>query len=690
MKIIKQRDLKDCGVCSLASIIQNYGGYVSLERIRLDTKTTNNGTNALNIIEASKKYGFDAIGIKVPNLENDAIKLPAIAHLTLKNGYNHYVVIYKITKNKVIIMDPSKGKVVESKKDFYQNWTNVLLIFYPKRKITVFEKGENLLNLFLKIFYHEKKLFIYIIIFSIFLTIFTVIGSYYFQIMVEAITLNYHKSYLKFFVIVFGTALILKLIFNYIRDYLENYINKNIDCLLNVNFINHIFNLPLEVIVSRSAGEIMLRVNELANLKNLFSEIFISCLLDFMLMFISIPLLYNISSSLFLAFFLCLLVYFVIGLISSKLIFKKVYQNLEYESNYNNVLLENITMFNSIKNLNIVEKRLKTIYKSLVEFLFDSFKFSRNINTINNLKRIISDISFFIINTWGFYLVYKSKLNITELVTFNTLLAYFYNPLKNCIDSIPKYNFLKATYAKINDFLSVDIEKKEKIYKLLNNNIFIDKLSYSYNKENKIFDNYTLNIKSGSFVCLKGESGSGKSTLCKILDKYILDYTGNVFIGNENLKDINRATIRKNITYVNQNEALISDTIRENIILGRKIEEQQFLEICKICCIDKIVDNKIMRFNTTINNEKNNISGGEAQRIILARALLNKFEILILDEALSEVDYDLENKILANIKEKYKGKTIIYITHKNILNVFDKVITFRRNNELRRVTKNRL
>lgn len=690
MKIIKQRDLKDCGVCSLASIIQNYGGYVSLERIRLDTKTTNNGTNALNIIEASKKYGFDAIGIKVPNLENDAIKLPAIAHLTLKNGYNHYVVIYKITKNKVIIMDPSKGKVVKSKKDFYQNWTNVLLIFYPKRKITVFEKGENLLNLFIKIIYHEKKLFIYIIIFSIFLTIFTVIGSYYFQIMVEAITLNYHKSYLKFFVIVFGLALILKLIFNYIREYLENYINKNIDCLLNVNFINHIFNLPLEVIVSRSAGEIMLRVNELANLKNLFSDIFISCLLDFMLMFISIPLLYNISSSLFLAFFLCLLVYFVIGLISSKLIFKKVYQNLEYESNYNNVLLENITMFNSIKNLNIVEKRLKTIYKSLVEFLFDSFKFSRNINTINNLKRIISDISFFIINTWGFYLVYKSKLNIAELVTFNTLLAYFYNPLKNCIDSIPKYNFLKATYAKINDFLSVDIEKKEKIYKLLNNNIFIDKLSYSYNKENKIFDNYTLNIKSGNFVCLKGESGSGKSTLCKILDKYILDYTGNVFIGNENLKDINRATIRKNITYVNQNEALISDTIRENIILGRKIEEQQFLEICKICCIDKIVDNKIMRFNTTINNEKNNISGGEAQRIILARALLNKFEILILDEALSEVDYDLENKILANIKEKYKGKTIIYITHKNILNVFDKVITFRRNNELRRVTKNRL
>ena len=160
MKIIRQRDFKDCGVCSLASIIEYYGGYVSLEKLRLDTKATNEGTTALNIIEASKKYGFDAMGIKVANLTSDKVSLPAIAHMQGKNGLNHYVVIYKITNDKVILMDPAKGKVVKSKDDFYEEWSHILLIFHPQRKITVFQKENTLIGIFLKIIMQEQKLFI--------------------------------------------------------------------------------------------------------------------------------------------------------------------------------------------------------------------------------------------------------------------------------------------------------------------------------------------------------------------------------------------------------------------------------------------------------------------------------------------------------------------------------------------------
>ena len=185
MKIIRQRDFKDCGVCSLASIIEYYNGYVSLEKIRLDVKASNEGTSALNIIEASKKYGFDSIGIKVNSLEDSKIRLPAIAHINLKNGMQHYVVIYKITKNKVILMDPAKGKVVKTKQEFYQEWSKVLLIFYPKSKIITFKKENNLFNIFLDILFKEKKLFVTIIIMSIFMMIFTITSSYYFQIMIN-------------------------------------------------------------------------------------------------------------------------------------------------------------------------------------------------------------------------------------------------------------------------------------------------------------------------------------------------------------------------------------------------------------------------------------------------------------------------------------------------------------------------
>lgn len=674
MKIIRQRDFKDCGVCSLASIIEYYGGYVSLEKLRLDTKATNEGTTALNIIEASKKYGFDAMGIKVANLTSDKVSLPAIAHMQGKNGLNHYVVIYKITNDKVILMDPAKGKVVKSKDDFYEEWSHILLIFHPQRKITVFQKENTLIGIFLKIIMQEQKLFILIIISSIFLIVFTIIGSYYFQVMIDAINLNYPLIYLKIFVVVFGLLVILKLVFGYLRRYFENYLNKNIDCLLNSNFLNHIFNLPLEVITSRTSGEIITRVSELANIKNLFTEIFITCLLDFALMLTSLPLLYSISNKLFLALFLSLLLYLVVGIITSKIIYQKAYQNIELEAEFNNILLENVQMLSSIKNLNVTDNRLSKLETSLSALLYDNFKLGKFWTNENFGKNAIYELGFFIINTWGFYLIFKGKLEITALVTFNTLLGLFLDPIKNCIDSLPKYNFVKATFSKINDFLSLNKETLGQKEKLSNNKIIIKNLSFSYDSLKSTFNHFNLFIKPGEFVSLKGRSGSGKSTLCKILDKYITNYKGEIIIGNRNIKDLSIATIRENITYVGQNEALISGSIKENILLDREIDSKRFTQICNICGIEQIVFKKALRYETSINNDSANISGGEAQRIILARAILNDFEILILDEALSEVDYQTERKIIKNLKHYFPSKTIIYITHKNHDQLFDRVI----------------
>ena len=492
--------------------------------------------------------------------------------------------------------------------------------------------------------------------------------------MIDAINLNYPLIYLKIFVVVFGLLVILKLVFGYLRRYFENYLNKNIDCLLNSNFLNHIFNLPLEVITSRTSGEIITRVSELANIKNLFTEIFITCLLDFALMLTSLPLLYSISNKLFLALFLSLLLYLVVGIITSKIIYQKAYQNIELEAEFNNILLENVQMLSSIKNLNVTDNRLSKLETSLSALLYDNFKLGKFWTNENFGKNAIYELGFFIINTWGFYLIFKGKLEITALVTFNTLLGLFLDPIKNCIDSLPKYNFVKATFSKINDFLSLNKETLGQKEKLSNNKIIIKNLSFSYDSLKSTFNHFNLFIKPGEFVSLKGRSGSGKSTLCKILDKYITNYKGEIIIGNRNIKDLSIATIRENITYVGQNEALISGSIKENILLDREIDSKRFTQICNICGIEQIVFKKALRYETSINNDSTNISGGEAQRIILARAILNDFEILILDEALSEVDYQTERKIIKNLKHYFPSKTIIYITHKNHDQLFDRVI----------------
>ena len=673
MKIVRQQDEKDCGVCSLLSIIRYYKGNVPLEQLRLDARTNNEGTTALNLVLASQKYGFDAVGMKVENL-NDIKRLPAIAHLNLKKGYSHYVVIEKITKDKIILMDPAKGKVVKFLWEFQKEWSGVVLIFYPKQKIMVLKNDVTLFTIFKKVFISEKNLIKIIVLVSFLLTIFTIALGYYFQ-MFNSLYLNkYPINYLKVLVLVFAIFTCFKLFLTYYRSYLENHLNKNIDCLITSDFLKHLFNLPLNVITSRKSGEILSRVNELTSIKGLITEIFITYTLDFLIVVITTFLLIRISSKLFLILFLTTIFYLFVGIITKKSIFEKAYQNISIESEFNNTVLENIKMINSIKNLDAVDDTLKKIERKLTHYLYDTYKVNTILNKINIFKVSCYEIGFFLINTFGFYFVYKGIINMIDLITFNALLNLYFEPLKNIVDSIPKYSFMKASITKINDFLGVRAEILGEEASTDGYDISINNLNYSYNKYQNVLKSVNLNIKEGEFVLLQGASGSGKSTLCSILNKYITDYTGDILFGTMNYKDLSIKTIRDNIVYVGQNENIFTGSIKENITFGNKVSDLNFDKICKICKVDDVANKKTFRYESLIGSDEGNISGGEKQRIILARAVLKDFNVLILDEALSEVDIKLELEILKSIRENYKDKTIIYISHKKYSNIFDKVI----------------
>lgn len=674
MKIVRQQDEKDCGVCSLLSIIRYYKGNVPLEQLRLDARTNNEGTTALNLVLASQKYGFDAVGMKVENV-NDIKRLPAIAHLNLEKGYSHYVVVEKITKDKIILMDPAKGKVVKFLWEFQKEWSGVVLIFYPKQKIMVLKNDVTLFTIFKKVFISEKNLIKIIVLVSFLLTIFTIALGYYFQ-MFNSLYLNkYPINYLKVLVLVFAIFTCFKLFLTYYRSYLENHLNKNIDCLITSDFLKHLFNLPLNVITSRKSGEILSRVNELTSIKGLITEIFITYTLDFLIVVITTFLLIRISSKLFLILFLTTIFYLFVGIITKKSIFEKAYQNISIESEFNNTVLENIKMINSIKNLDAVDGTLNKIERKLTHYLYDTYKVNTILNKINIFKVSCYEIGFFLINTFGFYFVYKGIINMIDLITFNALLNLYFEPLKNIVDSIPKYSFMKASITKINDFLGVHAEILGEEASIDGYDISINNLNYSYNKYQNVLKSVNLNIKEGEFVLLQGASGSGKSTLCSILNKYITDYTGDILFGKMNYKDLSIKTIRDNIVYVGQNENIFTGSIKENITFGHEVSDLEFKKVCNICKVDDIAYKKTFRYESLIGSDEGNISGGEKQRIILARAVLKDFNVLILDEALSEVDIKLELEILKSIRENYKDKTIIYISHKKYPNVFDKVIS---------------
>ena len=168
--IVKQHDIKDCGICCLKSIMRYYGGDIPLETLRLDAKTNKNGTTAFNLIKTAQRYGFNAIGKKITEIEDNKL-LPAIAHVELPNGLNHYVVVTKINKNILTVMDPAKGIKKYTKEEFYKIWTNIILIFKPYHAIPHIKTHNTLKEITLKILKEEKTLIIKLFLINIFTTV---------------------------------------------------------------------------------------------------------------------------------------------------------------------------------------------------------------------------------------------------------------------------------------------------------------------------------------------------------------------------------------------------------------------------------------------------------------------------------------------------------------------------------------
>lgn len=670
--IVKQNDIKDCGICCLESIIKYYNGFIPLETLRMDTKTANNGTTAYNLIKTAKKYGFNAMGKKNINLNNKNIILPAIAHIITDKGLNHFVVIYKISDKFVYLMDPAKGYIKEKKEIFEKKWTNIILIFKPYKKIPLYKNQKNLKNLFLSIVSNQKKLILQIIITNIFITILSIISSYYFKIVISSLENNYINSTI-FIIIIFLILNIYKIYFHYVKNNLSIYLNKNIDLLIIPEFISHIIKLPLNVITSRTTGEILTRVRELNNIKELFSEVLITILLNVFLSLGSIFFLYNISSQLFLILCIIAFIYIIIGTTTSPIILKKLNDNIDLETEFNSLLSEKVDSIESIKNLSIVSKETDKLENSYADFQENTFNYSKFLNIIITVKKIINDIGVFFISSYGIFLINQNKLTLLSLITFNMLISYFIEPVEETIDLIPKYLLIKLSVNKISEFINIETENIGNLEKFSNGDIEFQHISYTYDDYNKIINDLSLKIKSKSHVIIKGGTGSGKSTLCKMINHNINDYHGNILINGINIKDYSLKTLRKNILYVSQREKIFNDTILNNITINKKVTKEELKEILNITKVNEIIDKKSLRLESILYDEGFNLSGGEKQRIILARSILLKPEILILDESLSEVDSNTETEILNNIDKYLKDTTIIYISHTNT-NCFKNII----------------
>ena len=658
----KQEGLKDCAAACMQMIIKYYNGYISINDLNEMLETTKEGVSAFKIIEVSNKIGFKATGIRLNLLElNKSVTLPVIAHVVI-NNYNHYIVVYKIDsfKKSVIIADPQSKIKTISFKEFESIWTNVIINLYPVKPIEHrnYEKHLNYKNIILK----NKKTIFQLCYISFIYMILSIVASFYMKYVFDNYLSNFHLIFTVF--ILFIIINLYKIFTNLIRTKILIDLNKNIDIDLSLDIFSKILSLPYGYYRNKTTGEIITRYTELSKIRETISKVLLTLFLDLPLCITSLIIMYFLNSKLTMISLIAVLLYTIIVIAYNRILNDTILEAQIKKAEMNTVLIESINGFETIKGLNLYDYINLKFENKYIKYLKNVIKIDSILNIKENLKEIVNQLIEMIIIFTGVIYVRSETITIGTLMTYNSILVFFLAPIRNLLSLDNSIIESKRIVKRVNEML-----KKEENVKKINivyGDILIKSLSFKQN-EKIILNKINLYISKGEKVIITGKSGSGKSTLLKILMNYYNDYQGEIKINGINIKSINL----KNV-YISQNETLFTDTIYNNIVLGNN--DSNFSEIVKMCYVDEII-NSNLGYNQIIEENGFNISGGQKQRIILARSIINEFDLLLIDEGLNQIDVELERKILKNLFNKFHDKTIIIVSHRlENMDLYDKLI----------------
>lgn len=679
-EVVRQEDLTDCGACCLKMIIKYYGGDYPLFHIKQLTHTDQFGTNAFLIKEAALKLGLNA---KVVNGNLEDIKeedLPIIAHVIPNKSYEHFIVIYKLDKKHalVTIADPALGKRVITYADFFEISSSNFIFFDANKKLAKITSSKRINNLVIETFTNNKKIFVYIILFSVIFIFLNICSSYAFKFLIDNVYLYSNIDNLVFFFIVFNFINVFKNIFQYIRINMINYFNFKLDKILITKLFNHLIYLPFLYYKNKSSSDVINRINDLIDVKNNLTKIFLSIVIDGLLAFSILIVLFKINFLLTILSLFLVLIYLFIIVITSPIYNYYIEEEKVKGSEVNSFLHSNLRNMDSIKNLNIedyVSNKFVNLYE---KFYFLNKKNTKFSNKVMFIKNMVHDIYFIFLYYIASKLIISDKFNLALFITYISLLSYFIDPIKNIIDLNFDIKNLNLSLKRVNELFDIKKEEflvDEKYQKnVVKGDIEFKNITYSYNGYQNILKEFSLKIKENSRVLISGETGSGKSTIARILMNYFAPDKGEVLINNKSISSYNLINIRKDITYISQNETIYKDSLYNNIVLNESIIYDEFLNICKICKVDEIVNKHKFKYDMNLEEDGFGLSGGEKSRIFLARALIKKSSIYIFDETLSNIDVEKEKEILKNVFDNFKTSTFIVITHRLVnKKLFNKV-----------------
>lgn len=678
---IRQRDITDCGPACIASVAAWHRSYIPVARIRQTAGTDKKGTSALGLVRAFEAIGMTAKGVRCKAESLNQVPLPAIAHLILSNKLHHYVVIYGVSEKNVKIMDPATGRIENRKrKEFEQQWSGILIISAPGG--TFQPSGRQVTNRkrFLYLMKPHRRIFVQAIIGAMLYTLLGFSTSVYIQKLTDYIIVFQLKHALHIAGIVMLLLIFFQIVLSVVKNTMILRTGQIIDARLILGYYKHLLRLPQQFFDSMRVGEIISRINDAAKIRQFLSDTFINIILNVLILIFSCIILFLFHWKLAILVTMILPAYGVIYAITNRINRKQERIIMEKSAELESQLVESINNIRTVKQLNLADVMSEKMEWRFIDLLKAGYKSGTNAILSGTSSDFVSKTFTLLILWSGAVLIFRNELTIGQMMSFYTILGYMSGPASGLIGINRIYQ--NANIAADRLFEVMELEKpgnsgKIETDSLAGKEITFRNVFFSYGTRGDLFENLHLTIEPGKITAIVGESGSGKSSLAQLITGLYGINKGSISIGNQLLSHYSRESLSRCIAVVPQQTELFSGSILENIAPGENDPDlETVMEICSKVGLNGLLSNLPLGINTQVGENGFSLSGGERQKISLARALYRCPSIIILDEATSSLDTESEEKVMRLIaKERDQGKTIVVITHRfSALSHADKIL----------------
>lgn len=673
-----QHDENDCGLACILTICKFLKIHVDEMTLRKNIFLGNDGLSLYGITET-----FHSLGVETLAVEGDDIELYALLSeneqpilvMINENNESHYVVLYKGTSHHVFLWDPNIGKRVITKEDFSGIWSNyaVIITNVSDTKRTIPTKKSTCLN----ILFQQKKLLFLMIIFSITLMAVTIFTTFLYRNIIDQIQLGISEftPQLNTFFITMGISYLLLSILFIAKRMLIAYSKKELDISLQNKFLKSLLNISIQKKEDYTSGGILDRYYRLSVVVETMISIFSSVILECISLIAGAIILMGINRIMFYIVLIIVAAYIISFIISKKKLFKLSKTIMDKESlliTHIKETIENLISLKSFENNKYSTKMENEIkFVSVQEYALNKLSI-----VLGEILGTIEHMVMLIILVFGIHSVITHNMSLGTLLAFESFVGFFLSPVRNLLGILPSLQETILTFHRIEDvFAYGEPEKINSIQNTINGKISVENLDIAYGYDTPILRDLSFTINAGEKIFLVGSSGCGKSTLAKTLAGLITYNKGDIIWGNNKKESF--TNLSKQILYLSQEPEIFSGTIKENILMWKEnYDSLLFNEVIEIIGIQQMMDSRGLDLDSHLLENGTNLSGGEKQRIALARAIIHDVPIYIFDEATCHLDFESERIIVNYIKEKLKSKTCIIISHNSKLLHDNDIILF--------------